>query len=133
MFVQGRIGAANAAEFFGVLRELQAGADVTRLLAAEPGEATARLLPRSLDGLYAMVYGLLAAVSGEPALRRAFQIVEQYPDMRGEAPLPVREAQTLSMELLFARGIELGLETVILADPVYQRYAEGRERDGFAA
>ena len=28
VFVQGRIGAANAAEFFGVLRELQAGADV---------------------------------------------------------------------------------------------------------
>lgn len=32
LFVQGRIGAANAAEFFGVLRELRAGADVMRLL-----------------------------------------------------------------------------------------------------
>jgi hypothetical protein len=36
VFVQGRIGAANAAEFFGVLRELQAGADVVKLLAAGP-------------------------------------------------------------------------------------------------
>jgi hypothetical protein len=33
LFVQGRIGAANAAEFFGVLRELQAGADVLALQA----------------------------------------------------------------------------------------------------
>ncbi|MFK7967230.1 MAG: AAA family ATPase, partial [Burkholderiaceae bacterium] len=32
VFVQGRIGAANAAEFFGVLAELQAGADVIALL-----------------------------------------------------------------------------------------------------
>ena len=133
LLVQGRIGAANAAEFFGVLRELEAGADVTRLLAAEPGEATAKLLPRTLDGLYAMVYGLVAAVDGEAPLTRAFQIVEQYPDLRGEVPLPAREAQTLTMELLFARGIELGLEAVILADPVYRRYAESRERDGFAA
>ena len=35
-FVQGRIGAANAAEFFGVLRELAAAVDVTRLLAGRP-------------------------------------------------------------------------------------------------
>ena len=34
LFVQARIGAANAAEFFGVLREIQAGVDVVRLLAA---------------------------------------------------------------------------------------------------
>ena len=61
VFVQGRIGAANAAEFFGVLREIQAGADVLRLLAARPGAETAALLPRSLDALYGMIYGLLAA------------------------------------------------------------------------
>jgi hypothetical protein len=45
-FVQGRIGAANAAEFFGVLREIQAGADVLRLLATRrpvrPGLRPAR-------------------------------------------------------------------------------------------
>ena len=51
VFVQGRIGAANAAEFFGVLRELQAAVDVMRLLAAKPGDETVALLPRTLDGL----------------------------------------------------------------------------------
>jgi hypothetical protein len=65
-FVQGRIGAANAAEFFGVLRELQAGVDVVKLLAARPGADTVALLPRTLDGLYGMLYGLLAACTSAP-------------------------------------------------------------------
>jgi len=70
VFVQGRIGAANAAEFFGVLRELQAGADVVRLLAASPGVETAALLPRTLDGLYGMTYGLVAACVDDATLAR---------------------------------------------------------------
>jgi hypothetical protein len=100
LFVQGRIGAANAAEFFGVLREIQAGIDVVRLLAARPGPETAALLPHTLDGLYGMLYGLLAACGNEATLARALDIVEQLPDIRGAVPLPIREAQTLAMELL---------------------------------
>jgi hypothetical protein len=42
VFVQGRIGAANAAELFGVLKEIQAGVDVIALLEAEPGETRRR-------------------------------------------------------------------------------------------
>jgi MoxR-like ATPase len=129
-FVQGRIGAANAAEFFGVLRELQAGADVLKLLAAKPGEETAALLPKTLDGLYGMLYGLLAASGDAPALARALEIVEQFTDLRGDVPLPAREAQTLAMELLMQKALETGLETVILDSPAYRRYAEQRARDG---
>ena len=129
-FVQGRIGAANAAEFFGVLRELQAGTDVLALLAAAPGEATTALLPKSLDGLYGLVYGLLAASTEAPALSRALEIVEQLPDIRGPVPLPIREAQTLSMELLMQKALERGLEATILDSPAYGRYAERRRRDG---
>jgi hypothetical protein len=129
LFVQGRIGAANAAEFFGVLRELQAGADVLALLAARPGAETAALLPRTLDGLYAMLYGLLAASSDGAALERALQIVEQWPDIRGTTPLPVREAQTLAMELLMQKALEQQLEAVILDSAAYRRYAEQRRRE----
>jgi hypothetical protein len=100
LLVQGRIGAANAAEFFGVLREIQAGVDVVRLLAARPGAETAALLPRSLDALYGMVYGLVAACSDEATLTRALEVVEQLPEARGTVPLPLAEAQTLAMELL---------------------------------
>lgn len=128
VFVQGRIGAANAAEFFGVLRELQAAVDVMRLLAARPGAETVALLPRTLDGLYGMVYGLLAASSDAETLARALQIVEQLPDARASAVLPLREAQTLAMELLLQKALELGLESTVLDSASYQRYTRERRQ-----
>lgn len=129
VFVQGRIGAANAAEFFGVLREIQAGADVMRLLASRPGEETAALLPTTLDGLYGMVYGLLAACSDATSLGRALEIVAQFPDIASDVPLPIRESQTLAMELMLQRALEQGLEATVLDSPAYQDYVKQRHRD----
>ena len=126
LFVQGRIGAANAAEFFGVLRELQAAVDVVALLAAEPGPVTVALLPRTLDGLYGLVYGLLAAATDAPRMGRALAIVEQLPEARGNVPLPLREAQTLAMELLLQRALDRGLEASVLDSPAYRRYSQRR-------
>ena len=130
VFVQGRIGAANAAEFFGVLREIHAAVDVVRLLASRPGDETAALLPTTLDGLYGMLYGLLAACVDEKTVARALEIIEQLPDTRASVPLPVRESQTLAMELLMQKALESGLEAAILDSPAYRRYAERRSRDG---
>jgi MoxR-like ATPase len=129
VFVQGRIGAANAAEFFGVLRELRAGADVLKLLAAKPGPETAALLPRTLDGLYGLLYGLLAASNDAPTLTRALEIIEQLPDADSAVPLPVRESQTLAMELLMQKALAGGLELAILDSPVYARYTDRRQQD----
>jgi hypothetical protein len=130
LFVQGRIGAANAAEFFGVLREIQAGVDVVRLLDAKPGAETAALLPRSLDALYGMVYGLIAVCNDAPTLTRALEIVEQLPDARASTPLPIREAQTLSMELLLQRALERSLEAALFDSAAYKRYAQQRRTGG---
>jgi hypothetical protein len=129
LFVQGRIGAANAAEFFGVLREIKAGADVLRLLAAQRGKETLALLPTSLDGLYGMIYGLLAACTDEARLTRALEIIEQLPDIRAGSALPVREAQTLAMELIMQKALGSGLEAAILDSASYRRYTEQRRRD----
>jgi MoxR-like ATPase len=129
LFVQGRIGAANSAEFFGVLKEIQAGVDVVRLLDAEPGPETAALLPVTLDALYGMIYGLLAACTEERTLARALEIVEQLPDSPGRGSLPIRESQTLAMELHLERALTLGLEGTVLASAAYKRYADQRKRD----
>jgi hypothetical protein len=126
-FVQGRIGAANAAEFFGVLKEIQAGTEVLALLEAEPGEATAALLPNTLDSLYGMVYALLAAATDEPRMGRALAIIDQLPDLTSDEPLPIREVQTLGMELLFQTALERGLEGAVLSSQAYRRYTEARE------
>ena len=128
-FVQGRIGAANAAEFFGVLREIQSAVDVVRLLGARRGEDTASLLPTTLDALYGTIYGLLAASTEAATLARALEIIEQLPDARATVALPIREAQTLGMELLLQRALERGLEATCMDSPAYRRYAEQRRRD----
>lgn len=133
VFVQGRIGAANAAEFFGVLREIQAAVDVVQLLAARPGAATAALLPRTLDGLYGLLYGLLAASVTPDTLARALEIIEQLPEIRGDGPLPVHEAQTLAMELLLQRALERSLEATVLDSPAYRRYSDRRRREASVA
>jgi MoxR-like ATPase len=127
VFVQGRIGAANAAELFGVLREIRAGTDVVVLLAAPPGPATAALLPRTLDALYGMTYALPAAATDPRTLARALEILEQLPDTNASVPLPILEVQTLAMELLFRKALEQGLEGTVLDSPAYLRYAQGRE------
>jgi hypothetical protein len=129
VFVQGRIGAANAAEFFGVLRELKSGADVMKLLAARHGPETTALLPHTLDGLYGLLYGLLAASTDAQKLARALEIIEQLPDMDSAVPLPIREAQTLAMELLMQKALGSGLELAIIDSPAYGRYAERRRRE----
>jgi hypothetical protein len=128
-FVQGRIGAANAAEFFGVLREIRAGTDVLRLLAARPGPDTVALLPTSLDGLHGLVYGLLAACSEAPRVARALEIVEQLAELRAPAPLPIREVQTLAVELLARKALADGFETALLDSPAYRRYSAQRQQD----
>ncbi|NEX18123.1 MAG: ATPase [Halochromatium sp.] len=132
VFVQGRIGAANAAELFGVLKEIQAGVDVVALLEAEPGEATAALLPTNLDALYGMIYALLAAATDPERMARALAIIEQLPDAPAREPLPIPEAQTLAMELLLERALETGLEGAVLESPAYRRYSEAREQAGLS-
>jgi len=91
------------------------------------GNETIALLPTTLDGLYGLICGLLAASSDAPSMARALQIVEQLPDTRGNVPLPIREAQTLAMELLLQRALQRGLETTVLDSPSYQRYAAQRQ------
>ena len=77
-----------------------------------------------------MVYGLLSASRDAPTLARALDILEQLPETRSETPLPVREAQTLAMELLMRQALETGLETTILDSPAYRRYTERRRKEG---
>jgi len=127
VFVQGRLGAANAADFFGVLDAIRSGSDVHALLAAAPGEATRALLPRSLDALYGLVYGLVAAVEDGTTLDRAFAIVEQFVDLAGT--LPARECETLVAELLLERALSRGLDAELYASAAFARYGERRDAE----
>ena len=86
---------------------------------------------RIMLGLFSgLVYGLLGASVDAPSLTRALEIVEQLPDIRGPVALPIREARTLTMELLLHKALEQGLEAAVLDSPAYRRYAEQRRSEG---
>jgi len=80
-----------------------------------------------------MIYGLLAASTDAARLARALEIIEQLPDVRSDAALPIREAETLAMELLMQKALQGGLEEAILDSPSYRRYAERHARDAARA
>jgi hypothetical protein len=95
------------------------------------GDERAARLPTTLDALYGMVYGLLAATVDAPTLARALAIIDQLPDAPAREPLPLRETQTLAMELLMQRALERGWETTILDSDAYARHLARRSgRDG---
>ncbi|MBX2882612.1 MAG: AAA family ATPase [Granulosicoccus sp.] len=120
LFIQARIGAANASEFLAVIRDIQSGANVIELLEAEPGPATIALLPTNLDALYGLVFALSAAAAEQAKVQRVLEIVEQFTDLPGQ--LPARESQTLAMELILKRTLESGTDDQVLNSPVWARY-----------
>lgn len=122
LFIQGRIGAANAAEFLAAIREIQAGSNVIALLDASSGNSTSALLPQSLDGLYGLVYALASSATERTRINRIIEIVEQFTDMPGN--LPTQESQTLAMELILRKALESGLEDEVINSPAWIRYSE---------
>ena len=122
LFIQARIGAANASEFLAAIRQIQAGSNVVALLEAERGDATSALLPQTLDGLYGLVYALAAAASERARVNRVVEIVEQFTDMPGN--LPTQESQTLAMELILKKALEAGVEDEVVNSPAWIRYSE---------
>lgn len=120
LFIQARIGAANAAEFLAAIRDIQAGTNVVKLLEATSGDATKALLPASLDGLYGLVYALASAATERARINRIIEIVEQFTDMPGH--LPTRESQTLAMEIILKKTLESGIEDEVINSEAWKRY-----------
>lgn len=79
---------------------------------------------------YGQLYGLLSASTDAATLTRALEILEQLPDIDSAVQMPIREAQTLALELLMQKALGGGLEAAIMDSPAYQRYADRRRRDG---
>jgi hypothetical protein len=64
---------------------------------------------------------------------RVLEIIEQFPDIRSGVALPIREAQTLAMELIMQKALHSGLEGSILESPTYRRYLEQRRKEAVDA
>lgn len=130
--VAGIVGDAVAASFMSVWRELETATAVEDLCRARDEERP-RLLPRTVAGLYHLAYGLAAWASDLPRLTAALHVAARLPADLPEPGLPVREVQTLAMELLLQRAERLGALLHVVALPDYLAYSAERAAAGLEA
>ncbi len=130
VMIAGTVGSAPAAEFALLADEIAATVQIGQMLEALRGER-ARLYPRTLHGLTALVYGLVGAVTRE-TLPAAIEILA---DLRGQGSLaqtglPLSELASFGFELLIGRAFEKGWEEVFATSEAYAAYAAERRSAG---
>jgi hypothetical protein len=129
VMVAGTVGAAPAAEFALLADEIAATVQIDALLTAPRAERAA-LMPCTLHGLTALVYGLVGGVTRDTLP----DVIEIMADMRGlgdgHAGLPMAELASFGFELLIARALEHGWEDAFAESRAYADYAADRQAAG---
>ncbi len=130
VMIAGTVGAAPAAEFALLADEIAATVQIAQMLET-PRADRAALYPRTLHGLTALVYGLVAGTTRQ-TLPTAIEILA---DLRGlgsaaQAGLPMGELATFGFELLIGRAIEQGWQDVFATSAAYADYAAARQAAG---
>lgn len=133
--IAGVVGEAVAAEFRLICEDIAATVQVDALIEA-PTRGRTPLYPRSLHGMTALTYALVArADAGNLAA-----IIDIMAEIRklGRAlgapfeAMPLAELGTHGFELLIARALEHGWQETFLTSRAYAEYAKEREEAGLA-
>jgi hypothetical protein len=126
--IPGIIGEVAAAEFFLVLEELDSMVKVESLLKAKP-EDRAKMLPKTIAGLYGVAYALIPSLAEKDSIEPVFETFEAMRSL--EVPgVPTYEIAVLGMELVFDKGDKMGMIGEMAASPCYKRYAKERKQMG---
>jgi MoxR-like ATPase len=130
VMIAGTVGAAPAAEFALLADEIAATVQIAEMLET-PRADRAALYPRTLHGLTALVYGLVAAATRE-TLPTAIEVLADLRRLGGEAQagLPMSELATFGFELLIGRAIEQGWQDIFANSEAYAAYAAERRAAG---
>jgi hypothetical protein len=130
VMIAGTVGAAPAAEFALLADEIAATVQIAQILET-PRADRAALYPRTLHGLTALVYGLVAATTRQ-TLPTAIEILADLrgPDRGAQAGLPMAELATFGFEMLIGRALEQGWQDVFATSAAYADYAAARQAAG---
>jgi hypothetical protein len=132
--IAGTLGVAVAAEFAVVADDIATSVHVQEMLEADPKGRLA-LYPRSLNGLNALVFGLVGAANAKtmPAVIDVLEGVRHLADRRSEsdfAALPLAELCAFGFEMLVTKALKLDLTASFAASPAYAAYAADRQAAG---
>jgi hypothetical protein len=132
--IAGTLGVAVAAEFAVVADDIAASVDVQAMLEAGP-KARLALYPHSLNGLNALVFGLVGAANAQtmPAVIEVLEELRHLASRRAEpvfAALPLAELCTFGFEMLMAKALKNDLTAAFATSPAYAAYAADRQTAG---
>lgn len=132
--IAGTVGDAAAAEFAIVADEIHASVKITNLLQSAEKERFS-LLPASLHGMNAVVFGLVGAANRH-TISEVIDIMEQIRHVAGHrdepvfTQLPLAELSAFGFEMLMAKAFRDGLQEAFTRSAAYARYAADRQTLG---
>ena len=121
--VAGIIGQAAATDFKQILVEIAAYAPVKEIMEVDDSAKRVKMLPRSLNGLWAMAFGLQSEAIDLETSRRAIAVSLDIPKIEladEDGVLPLAEIQRLAHELLMAKIPHLRISREIIRTPEYK-------------
>ena len=130
LMIAGTVGEAPAAEFALIADEIAATVQVAEMLET-PRAKRADLYPKTLHGLTALIYGLVAQVD-KASLPDGIDILADLRGLDAAAfrGLPLSELASFGFELLITRALAQGWEEVFATSDSYAAYAADRQAAG---
>jgi MoxR-like ATPase len=130
--ISGIVGDAVAAKFDLLAQELADMASVADILAASPRKR-ADLIPKSVNGLYALVFAMLASVNAD-TIGAIYDVLGDLPDLgNSHRNLPLDEVQTLGMTMISGRVMQKKLSSLVWNHPKFLAWdAKMNEASGTA-
>jgi hypothetical protein len=130
VMIAGTVGDAAAAEFALIADEIAATVQVAEMLET-PSAKRADLYPKTLHGLTALIYGLVAQVD-RATLPDGIDILADLRGLDASAfrGLPLNELASFGFELLITRALAEGWEDAFATSQSYAAYAADRQAAG---
>lgn len=133
--IAGVLGAAVAADFAAIAEEIETTVAIEDLLSARDADRDA-LFPDTLNGLNAVVFGLVGAANADAAdgVITAMERIRGLAERRGGAfaRLPLAELSALGFEMLMTKALRDGFADAFARSDAYARYAADRRAAGVA-
>lgn len=128
VMIAGTIGATPGAEFAHLASELQAQVTVEELMALPRRDRVAQY-PDTMNGLVALIYGLVARADGD-TMPTVIDMMADIAAIRSTKGLPLSELTSFGFELLIRKALNDGLHEAFRGSEAYAAYVAAREADG---
>lgn len=122
LVIGGVLGSSVAIDFRQIMDEISSFAPAIEIMNAE-SKNRVDMMPKTVAGLYALVYGCRALVEDMSSCRRAMQVMLDMLDLDiQDKSVPLGEIQRLGMELVVQKGIDRGLLRDLIGTSEYKAF-----------